>query len=128
MTQTRRDPEFCREFGRRLEVLVENHLSLSWRELALALGYETDSAIRQVRNGQALPSAEKLAALARLEACEGGGRISIEWLLTGNGMPVHPTAGTNRPLSNIAVRVQCASEDAQQTIAAYLDVRNAAKH
>jgi len=123
MTQTKRDPVYRRVFGQRLQALVETHLKVSWRDLALRLGYGNDSVLRQARDGAACMSAEKLAALADLTFGPNDARVSLDWLLTGNGTPLWDGPAPSPALTGVAARVQLASVDVQRTIAAYLDVQ-----
>jgi predicted ArsR family transcriptional regulator len=121
MTQTPRDAQFQAALGRRLDLLLEQHLGMSSSELAGQLGYRNESALRKVRKGLASLSAEKLAALAELQVSGRAGRISIDWLLTGHGAPFGndpPSAG-----ADLSQRVAEAPAELQHTIAHFLDVQ-----
>ena len=125
MTQTRRDPAYRRAFGQRLQVLVEAHLKVSWRDLARRLGYGNDSVLRQTRDGLTCLSAEKLAALAELSFAHVDARISLDWLITGSGSPLVTSEGASSVFTGVAARVQRAPDSIQRTIDAYLDVQGA---
>lgn len=124
MTQIRRNDAFKHALGSRLKTLVEQHLRLSWAELSGRLGYKNSSVLRQAREGRTLLSAEKLAALAEIGTGDGQRYVSIDWLLTGDGVPLLRRAKAEPAAAEIALahRVIHASTDAQLQIAAYLDI------
>lgn len=118
MTQSRRDHAFKAEFGRRLSTLVAR-LGLSWVEVSVRLGYKNDATVRQAAKGRTLLSAERLAILGEFED-DAGARVSVDWLLTGNGAPVIKPAGQPDALSALLAG---ASPDALEDVKAYLRVR-----
>ena len=122
MTQTRRDPAFRAEFGRRFGQLVAGHLRMSLTALATRLGYETDSVLRKVEKGEAHLSVEKLRQLAALPLVGTDARVSIDWLLTGVGSPLRIGTGSP-PVDSIAARIERAPEGAQLAIRHFLDVQ-----
>lgn len=121
MTQTRRDSKLKKELGERLLTLVEAHLQLTWDELAMRLGYANSSTLRQVRNGQTLLSLEKLVRLAYLEAPDGS-RVSVNWLLTGEGTPLLVSA-PQQCLRTLVRRLAKADPEVQRKIEMFLEVQ-----
>lgn len=129
MTQTRRSKPFKIALGRRLQKLVEQHLKLSWTTLSARLGYKNSSVLRRARDGKTLLSAEKLAALAEVSFDGDRKRISIDWLLTGEGQPLcqRGALDADGPASALADRVRHASVDTREKIAAFLEITEASE-
>lgn len=129
MTQTRRSEPFKVALGKRLQKLVDQHLNLSWTALSVRLGYKNSSVLRRARDGKTLLSAEKLAALAEVPFDGDRRRISIDWLLTGEGQPICQRAAPNAdgPAAALADRVRQASADTREKIAAFLEVIEASE-
>ena len=132
MTQKPRDLILKRAIGCRLAQLVDQHLAMSWDDLAEKLGYTTSSTLRQARNGTTLVSTEKLARLARVTSKDGHKRVSVDWLLTGSGHPlINVNQGNTKALYEssqlsalIANRVENSTLEVQQKIAAFLEIQN----
>ncbi|KQY85968.1 hypothetical protein [Pelomonas sp. Root1444] len=123
MTQTRRDNKLKQALGQRLTELVDDHLQMPLDELADWLGYANTSTLRQARNGEALLSVEKLARLAELKATDGR-RVSVHWLLTGEGLPLQAGDDVAWP-SRLVERLQRASPAVRRKIEAFLEIQEA---
>jgi len=123
MTQTPRNTSFQKAVGQRLDTLVKRYLKVSWKRLGDLLGYSNSSVLLRSRDGETSLSAEKLAVLATLDVAMGGGRISIDWLLTGRGTPIQSDGPDSAGLStSLGTRVESAAPEIQNKIAAFLEV------
>jgi len=122
MSQTKRNIKLQTEIGARLEQLVEVHLGRPWSDVATALGYANSSTLLAAKDGTSSLSVEKLALLA--EQTGDGGRVSIDWLLTGKGSPlVNQKRDTAPPPSSqLVLRVARAPRSTQRKIEAFLDL------
>ena len=88
MSQVKVNTAISIPIGERLEVLVKQHLKVTWSDLAKKLNYSNQSTLLKIKRGQSLPSAEKLHGLALLKF--ENGQINLNWLLTGQGAPLLP--------------------------------------
>jgi hypothetical protein len=126
MTQARRDNQLAMEIGGRLRTLLADHLHMTPADVSRALGYKNDTVIRRAQDGGTCLSASKLRALANIGPRSGEGRVSVDWLLTGEGMPLRPSLDWRTAEDPLYVRINRASVSAREAISAYLDVSQAA--
>lgn len=124
MTQVRSNPILRRAMGQRLELLVRDYLDVTWKALANQLGYRNDTVLRRARDGASGMSVEKLAVLATLRFGDEAQRVSIHWLLTGEGAPLR-TVSLESYKGRLAQRVCNAAPRVQRQIAGFLDVCDA---
>jgi protein gp37 len=124
MTQTRRNHTLKKVIGLRLKQLIEVHLQLSLESVSKALGYSTSSTLRQACAGSTFLSVEKLSMLASLPVADGDARISIEWILTGEGEPLRPIGQTSQ-VHSLSERVKTAAPSLQKQIESFLDFHRA---
>lgn len=127
MTQTRRNHHVREVVGFRLKQLIEVHLQMSLESVAEALGYSTSSTLRQACAGITSLSVEKLSLLANISTADGKRRVSIDWILTGEGAPFWPIAAPKGAVMSLPERVRTAPPDIQRQIEAFLDFQAAAR-
>jgi len=111
------------QIGQRLKLLVNLHLEGSCAELARQLGYRTPTTLHRAQRGEVTLSAEKLSHLAQL-AVHGDRRVSIHWLLTGEGSPLVKLRDQRivGDVTSLCQRVNAASADDQRKIEAFLEL------
>jgi len=123
MPQVKRNKTLAVQIGRRLKILVELHLEGSCAEIARQLGYRTSTTLRRAQRGEVTLSAEKLSHLARV-VVQGNRRVSIHWLLTGEGSPLVKLKDWRvaADITPLCRRVDAASATDQQKIEAFLEL------
>ena len=126
MPQVKRDKTLAVQIGRRLKLLVTLHLEGSCAELARQLGYGTPTTLHRAQRGEVSLSAEKLSRLAQMPV-KGNRRVSIHWLLTGEGSPLVKLRDQQivADVTTLCQRVNSASADDQRKIEAFLELSEA---